>query len=138
MKLLFVAISLAFIFDTCDSKKIIKPEALIGRWNPSYQLQTKNADGSWGPWATINTLVALPSMEFTSHGDFLRDGKPGADCCSAGNKFTVANNIITFSDLKSCPQVKCMDCSKWTINQVDSDTLVIEVCDSRSKFSRDK
>ncbi len=137
MKLLIVALSLAFLLDTCDSK-VIEPKELIGKWNPTYQIQNKNPDGRWGPWSTINTFVALPQMEFTRNGDFLRDGKPGADCCSAGNKFTVANNVITFTDLKSCPQVKCMDCSKWTINQLDSDTLVIEVCDSRSKYSRGK
>ena len=137
MKLLFVAFSLAFILDTCDSKTI-QPQKLIGKWNPAYQVQNKASDGSWDKWTTINTFAALPPIEFTADGNFLRDGKPGADCCSAGNKFTVSDNIITFSEFKSCPQVKCKDCSKWTINQLDSDTLVVEVCDTRSKYFRSR
>lgn len=137
MKLLFVAFIMALVLDTCQSDSI-SPKELIGVWNPAYQIQNKNPDGTWGQWLTINTLIALPPMEFTIDGKFLRDGKPGAACCSAGNKYTVKDNTIIFSDFMSCPNIRCMDCSKWVINQLDFEILVIEVCDSRSKYVRGK
>lgn len=137
MKIVFLAFIMALALDTCQSDSI-SPNKLVGVWNPAYQMQNKNPDGTWGKWSTINTFAALPSMEFTIDGKFLQDGKPGADCCSAGNKYTVAENIIKFSDFKDCPQVRCMDCRNWTILELDSDTLVIEVCDSRSKYTRNK
>ena len=57
-------------------------------------------------WETINTLVALPTIEFTADGKFLSDGKPGADCCGwIGNKYTLKDSKITFSDFNPCPNV---------------------------------
>lgn len=127
----------ALIFVACESK-LIAPEKLVGVWWPTYQMQTKESNGKWGPWTTINTLVALPNMEFTIEGRFLRDGKDGADCCTAGNKYAVSENIITFSETKSCPQVSCANCNDWKIVNLNDDTLILEVCSSRSKYVRGK
>ena len=75
MKQLIVAISITIGLIACQSD--ISPKKLIGVWSPTYEVQYKESNGKWGKWVTINTLMALPNIEFTAHGDFLRDGKPG-------------------------------------------------------------
>lgn len=137
MKTLLIGFVIAITFNMCDSDTIA-PKKLVGKWAPAYQIQNKNADGTWGPWTTINTFVALPTIEFTSKGDFLTEGNPGAGCCYAGNKFTVSDNVITFTENKSCPEVRCAKYTEWIIQRLDSDTLVTEVFNSRSKYSRAK
>lgn len=137
MKSLITIFGLAFILFACDSSKI-KPKDLIGEWEHTYQIQTKNADGTWSAWSFITVYVALSNIEFTRDGKFLRGGQPGADCCSAGNLYTVNKNVITFSDFLSCPQVRCMDCHEWTINSLEDDTLVLESCNTRTKYVRAK
>jgi hypothetical protein len=137
MKPLYTLLGIVLFFIACEADIII-PEKLLGKWDPTYQIQTKTSDGNWGPWTIINTLVPLPTIEFTPKGRFLTDGKDGGDCCYAGNKFTVSNNIITFSDIKSCPQMSCSNCIQWGIQRLDSDTLVLEACNTRSKYVRAK
>ncbi len=127
----------AFAFAACQKDAVV-PEKLVGKWNHTYQIQTKTTDGSWSQWQYISTFAALAPIEFTANGRFLRDGKDGAECCSAGNKFTVVNEKIIFSDLKSCPYASCMPCSEWGIPRLDTDTLVVESCGTRVKYSRAK
>lgn len=137
MKKLIFVIGLASIISSCKSD-IIVPEKLIGKWNHAYQVQYKTSDGTWGPWNSFVTIAAIPPIEFTAKGKFLRDGKPGAECCTAGNKFTVLNNTIIFSDLMSCPQMSCIPAPRWQITRLDTDTLVVEAASVRSKYSRAK
>lgn len=126
-----------FAFAACQKDAVV-PEKLIGKWNHTYQMQIKTTDGTWSSWQIITTFAALPQIEFTSNGRFLSDGKEGADCCYAGNKFKVVNEKIIFSDLKSCPYASCMPCTEWGIPRLDSDTLVVESCMTRAKYSRAK
>ncbi|MBA4853594.1 hypothetical protein [Emticicia sp. BO119] len=135
MRKLYNGIVIVLFFFACEAKIII-PEKLIGKWNPTYYIQNKTPDGNWGSWIIINTLVPLPTIEFSAKGRFLTDGKDGAECCYAGNRFSVSNNIITFTDTKSCPQMSCTNCFQWLIQRLDSDTLVLEVCKTRSKYVR--
>ncbi len=137
MKKLIFVIGLAAIISSCKSDVIV-PEKLNGIWNHAYQVQYKTQDGTWGPWNSFVTIAAIPPIEFTAKGKFLRDGKPGAECCTAGNKFTVLNNTIIFSDLMSCPQMSCLPTSRWEITRLDTDTLVVEAASVRSKYSRAK
>jgi hypothetical protein len=137
MKKIYFAFGIVITLIACKSDAIV-PEKLIGEWNPAYQIQYKTSDGIWGSWTTFNTFAALPPIEFTAKGNFLRDGKPGAECCTAGNKFTVSSNTIIFSDLMSCPQMSCLPISKWEIQRLDADTLVVEMASTRSKYSRSK
>ncbi|MFD2520450.1 hypothetical protein [Emticicia soli] len=137
MKSLICIFGLTFLLFACDSSKI-KPKEIIGEWANAYQIQTKNADGKWGPWSYVTIYVALPNIEFTRDGKFLRGGQPGADCCSAGNLYTISNNVIKFSDFLSCPQVRCMDCHEWTINTLKDDTLILESCNTRTKYIKAK
>jgi hypothetical protein len=137
MKRLSIIFGFLATISACKSD-IIVPEKLIGKWNHAYQVQYKTSDGTWGPWNTFVTIAAIPPIEFTAKGKFLRDGKPGAECCTAGNKFTVLNNTIIFSDLKNCPQMSCLPESRWEITRLDSDTLVVETMSIRNKYIRIK
>ncbi|WP_337040755.1 hypothetical protein [Emticicia sp. 17c] len=139
MRLILFILAGSLFLTACQPKAIV-PAKLIGEWNPTYQIQERTTDGTWGPWTTISTFAALPSIEFTADGRFLREGKEGADCCYAGNRFTVSDNTIFFTEFKSCPQVRCANCTTWQINRLEADTLVIEACDigPRSKYARKK
>lgn len=136
MKLITLFISLLLI--ACTSKDI-NPKEIVGKWAPNYMLQTKNADGSWGDWVTINTLIALPVIEFTSDGRFLTDGKPGANCCYAGNKYSISGNTINFTEKLNCPNISCVSNSGWIIYSLKSDTLILETNNgARNKYTKTK
>ena len=120
-----------------NSSKVSASE-LVGKWAPTY-IQKSKAEGS--TWTTINTLVALPVIEFTADGKYLSDGKPGADCCGiVGNKYSLNDNKITFSDFSTCPDAICLAvvCDGWKVQKLESDTLVIESCFNYSKFVKTK
>jgi len=136
MKTILSLLFTLLIISACEKNSI--SSTLVGKWNPSYQYQSKNADGSWGPWLTMNTLVAIADMEFTTDGRYLRDGKDGAVCCGPGSKYKVSEDKIIFSDLKSCPNVYCIGCTEWTYTIIEANTLIVESCDTRSKFFRNK
>ena len=135
-KLLFLLTFLVTLV-ACTSSDIT-PTEIVGKWAPSYMIQTKNTDGTWGDWTTINTLIALPVIEFTSNGRFLTDGKPGANCCYAGNKFSISGNVINFTEQLSCPTVSCATNSGWIIYSLKNDTLVIEMYNTRNKYVKNK
>ena len=127
-------------FVTCTSKESMTPASIdiVGKWKPTYLMQSRLANGTYEPWQTINTLVALPVYEFTSDGKFLKDGKSGASCCSSGNKFSMINSKITFTELLPCATA-CPVCDNWTIIEIKNDTLVLEECARvRNKFVRTK
>jgi hypothetical protein len=131
---------LSLLLLACTSKESITPTStdIVGKWSPTYFTSTKNADGTWEPFQKINTFVALPVYEFTSDGRFLKDGKSGASCCSAGDKYLVENNKITFSQQLACATV-CLPCDNWAVIEIKSDTLILEECARvRNKFVRIK
>lgn len=136
MKLTTLIISLFLI--ACASKEDIVPTQIVGKWAPAYILQTKNADGTWGDWTTINTLIAIPVIEFTSDGRFLTDGKPGANCCYAGNKYSISENTIDFTERLSCPNVDCVAYSAWTIYSLKNNVLILETGTIRKKYTKTK
>jgi hypothetical protein len=136
MKLITIIMFLLLI--ACTSKEEIVPNTIIGKWAPTYITQTKQADGTFDAWHTINTLVALPIYEFTSDGRFLRDGKPGETCCSSGNKYSVSGSKINFTELSVCPNVKCALCEYWSIIEIKGDTLILDECFARNKYIKTK
>jgi hypothetical protein len=135
MKLTTLIISL--LFTACSSKENIAPTTIVGKWAPTYITQTKQADGIFSAWYTINTLIALPVYEFTIDGRFLRDGQPGGACCTSGNKYSVSENKIIFDDRPICPTVKCA-LYDWTIIEIKGDTLILEENNTRSKYVKTK
>ncbi len=147
MKLLSLSIVFVGMLVACNSAGIVTPldanaqknaNSLVGKWNPTYLQKTKDPNAQW---TTINTLVALPTIEFTADGKFLSDGKPGADCCGfVGDNYTFSNNKITFSGFRPCPDVLCVAavCDGWKVESIVNDTLTLESCFNLSKFVRAK
>ena len=108
--------------------------AIVGKWSPTY-ITTSKGDNT--NWHTIQTFVALPTIEFRADGKFLKDGQPGADCCGlTGNSYAVTATKITFSDKKTCPEVACLAiyCEGWQFEKATGDTLIFEDCFSRMKY----
>ncbi|GAB3510053.1 hypothetical protein [Emticicia fontis] len=136
MKKLLITLATLLSLFACKSDAIV-PEKLVGKWFHTNQVQYRIADG-WGPCNTFVNITANPPIEFTAKGNYLRDGKPGAECCTAGNKFTVLDNIIKFSEVQDCPQMSCIPCREWSILSLDSDTLIAESCGLRVKYARIK
>ncbi len=128
---------IAFLLIACASKEDIAPNTIVGKWAPTYKVQSKQADGTFGPWGTINTLVALPVYEFTSDGQFLRDGKPGGKCCSSGDKYSVSGNKITFDTPPICLTARCT-IYDWIIVEIKGDSLILEEYNLRSKYVKIK
>lgn len=137
MKQLLATLSIIIVLGACNSNHI-SPKELVGRWSPTYQVQKKNTDNSWSQWSAIDTTRELPDIEFTIDGKFLVDGKPGAACCSSGNKYAVSGNIIVFSEFVDCPNFRCMPCYEWQIKELDAQTLVLESCNMRHKYTKAK
>ena len=128
------------LFIACTSKESITPIStdITGKWSPTYITQSKNADGTYEPFHKINTFVALPVYEFTSDGKFLKDGRSGASCCSAGDKYVIDNSKITFSQTLACATI-CFPCDNWAVIEIKNDTLILEECARvRNKFVRMK
>jgi len=140
-----IAIFISILLVACTSKEDsltildVVNINIVGKWAPTYLTQTKNADGTFGEWHQINTFVALPVYEFTNDGQFLTDGKPGANCCFAGNKYSVAVNKISFTEAIYCPNAICVNCpASWTITEIKGDTLILEECTTRNKYVKIK
>ncbi|MFD2520451.1 hypothetical protein [Emticicia soli] len=139
IKSITTILGIALALYACDPKNNnIEPKELVGEWAHTYQIQTKEANGNWSGWNHYNALVAIPNSEFTIDGRYMREGKEGAECCTAGNKYAVAGTTITFSDTKSCPQMSCRPCNQWEIVSLNADSLILEMCDVRNKFARVK
>lgn len=136
MKKLLITFATSLSPLACESDVVV-PEKLVGKWFHTNQVQYRTSDG-WGQWNTFVNITAIPPIEFTIKGNYLRDGKPGAECCTAGNKFRVENNVIVFSDVMDCPQMSCMPCREWSLLKLDSDSLVVESCGLRIKYARIK
>ena len=123
---------------SCTSKDIA-PTEIVGKWAPTYMIQRKNSDGSWGAWGAIYTLIALPVVEFTSDGRFLSDGKSGANCCYAGNKYNYSGSKLVFTEFLNCPNVDCLSCgSYWDDVKIIGDTLIYTACSGRGKLVKTK
>lgn len=118
------------------SKNNLKISAgIVGKWSPLYLSLID------GKWQSINTFAALPEIEFTANGNFLSDGKAGADCCGfVGNKYNIIGNKIKFSDFKYCPNVSCiaMVCDGWVADEIVGDTLTLTDCFGKSKYLKVK
>lgn len=133
----FITLIIAIFLIACTSKEDIAPQSILGKWAPTYITQTRQADGTFDAWHTINTFMALPVLEFTSDGKFLRDGQPGGACCSSGNKYSVSGDKILFDERPVCPTVKCA-LFDWTIIEIKGDTLILEEFNTRNKYVKTK
>jgi hypothetical protein len=104
---------------------------IIGRWAHTYQIKEKNSKGTFGKWITINTLVALPVLEFTKDGRILWDGKETTACCQFKTFDEKTNNILQLSNMvnsPACAAVDCAACDTWQYT-ISKDILVLEQCE---------
>jgi hypothetical protein len=134
---LFILIFLILI--SCKSSEI-DPTSIIGKWEFTGITQYNKFDGTFSPWRVNPTFVAVPNSfwEFTKDGYFFRNGKPGAECCSGGNKYSVSGNKISFTETLGCPNVSCLACGGWQIEKIDVDTLILDECYGKNKYVRKK
>ncbi|MFC0185464.1 hypothetical protein SAMN04515674_103249 [Pseudarcicella hirudinis] len=137
MKALFFALITTLLLNGCSKSNDVKPNDLVAKWSHTYQLQSKNQDGTWGEWYTINTFMAIPPIEFTADGRILYDGKPSEACCTFRN-YQLNNKQIKLSNPVSCPAVDCFSCGDWSVNKLENDTLILETCNNRAKYVRIK
>ncbi len=132
---------LTIFFSICACKKDdSKPSLLHKTWNFSYKTRQKDKDGNFGPWLTINTLVAVMPIEFKPNGDYLVAGKKSISCCDFG-RYTIKNNIINlFSGSETgCELVACpLPCNIFEIKTITKDSLVLESCSTQNLWLANK
>ena len=136
MKILFFAFIFHSLVFNCTLSNDVSPDKLIvGKWDPTYQIQNLNADGSWSEWITINTLIALPTYEFTEKGRFLINGKIDESCCLPGSFFKLNGEKISFQYEKTpdCSTIKCASSTEKTVFSVDEKFLVLIESNGRVK-----
>jgi hypothetical protein len=126
---IFTAMLLLLSLQACNTDKV-EPNELIGKWNPSYETRTKDANGNYGDWLTINTLIALPVISFTADGrlQYLQERQVVNGCCTYQH-YSVSEDNIKLSDLFPCPTVRCaFICSDWKIIRLNENVLELEIC----------
>ncbi|MEA5404030.1 hypothetical protein VB776_13960 [Arcicella sp. DC2W] len=142
MKTLCLSLISFFVLLSCKSKEEIAPNGLVGKWVATGFTQSMSQDSTWSTWRVNPTFAAAkPSIwEFTNNGKFLRDGKPAAECCFAGNRYAVSGNKITFTEYPDCSNVYCYYCgiNYWEFSKPTNDTLIIQQCFTRNQFVRVK
>ena len=133
MKLTAVLLITILAIISCKSVEI-NPTDIIGKWKPQYLIPYNFNDDTWGKATLVDSLSNNYVFEFTTDGKFLINGKPGGSCCSAGDKYSISGNEMTFSELlssKDCQNVFCAKCSKWNIDKITNETLILEECNKR-------
>ena len=126
------------LISSCKSDEIKSLNELVGKWSHTYFVQTKEQNGKWSEWHQINTLVALPILEFTANGKILWDGKPANSCCQYLS-YIIDNEQIKLSDLTEASNLcDCILCDKWKIEKLTEDVLEIEQCFGKARYTRIK
>lgn len=126
MKRNFFIFLLVIVASSCEKSQEILPP-IVGKWEHTYEVQYLNQNGTWSEWIPINTLLALPSYEFTKKGRFLYDGKIYEACCLPGSFFTLNGDQIAFhfENTPDCRTVKCANKNEKTVVSVDETTLIL-------------
>lgn len=136
MKILFFFFLFQTLVYSCTKSNEVSPNlSIVGKWEHTYQIQNLNVDGSWSEWMTINTLIALPTYEFTEKGRFLINGKIDESCCLPGSFFKLNGEIISFQYEKApdCSTIKCANANEKTIFSIDKNVLVLIESNGRVK-----
>lgn len=132
MKSIIIVCFTFLVIISCKSIEI-NPNDIIGKWLPSLYIPYNSKDDTWGKAYPVNSLSKNYIIEFTNDNKFLINGKPGGACCYAGDKYSISGNEIIFSELNfNCLATQfCYNCGKWTIEKLDSETLILEECNKR-------
>jgi hypothetical protein len=138
MKNLVIYLGLFLTIISCKNDGIVNGNNLVGKWSHTYFVQTKEQNGTWSEWHQINTLVALPTLEFTVNGKILWDGKPAKSCCQYLS-YSIDNEDIKLSELTEASNLcDCVLCDTWKIEKLTIDTLEIEQCFGKARYTRIK
>jgi hypothetical protein len=140
MKSIAVIFLTILVVISCKSIEL-DPSNIVGKWRFSGITQYRSSVGTFGDWKIDKTYTNGSILEYTSDGRFLKDGKPGADCCTFGDKYSLSGNKISFTELSRsvyCASVNCYDCSTLTIEKINADSLILEVCYFKNKYVRVK
>jgi len=141
MKTLLSTLCISLFILSCkqDSQSIITPENIVGTWLPTYE----KFDEIEKKWTSIKTTSPLPGLSFGADSSFSMLYTLGSTeyCCGIiGNKYTVEDRVIKFTDRITCPNVKCaqvVNCTGWSIRKLEGDILEINQCpDGIYRFKR--
>ena len=121
---------------SCGFTNVTNKE-LIGKWDNTYEMKSKDADGNWSDWYTINTFAALPQLEFTKDGKILWDGKPADSCCQYLT-YEVKSDKIILGNHTNSELCRCVNCPTWKIEKLTSEVLELNQCYSIVRYSRTK
>ncbi len=137
MKVALIVVYL-FLFISCKIENI-SPSKLVGIWNSSYQIQNRDGNGKWSDWTTLNTFIALQTLQFTKKGEILWNGKQSDNCCTP-RSFTIKDiNIISVKNGNiNCAAVTCLANHYWIIEKLTSDTLEINQFYSKVRYIKIK
>lgn len=138
MKNLIIYLGVFLLLISCKNYEIVNNKGLVGKWSHTYFVQIKEQNGNWSEWHQINTLVALPTLEFTVNGKILWDGKPATSCCQFLS-YKLDNEQIKLNDLTEASALcDCVLCDTWKIEKLTKDILEIEQCFGKARYTRTK
>lgn len=140
MKSITILLFLLLVITSCKSVEL-DPTNIVGKWKFTDIYQSKSSSGNFGNWQKSITISGNPILEFTKNGYFLKDGKPGAECCTFGDKYNLSGNKISFTELSrspSCKLINCYNCVEVIIEKIDADSLILNECYLKNKYVRVK
>jgi hypothetical protein len=131
----YLVILVLFSLQSCQTNTI-DPNGIIGDWGFTYETRSKDANGNYGEWTQINTLIAVPPISFTADGKILYDYKTPDGCCTF-RKYKAKVTQLILSDQVACVNALCSDCSAWKIMRLTNNTLELEICSTtQNRYSR--
>ncbi len=137
MKNSFLSLIIFLLIFSCKKSDISTPANLIvGKWQPTNELQTLLPNGNWGEWTNPSTYQSLPTYEFTKNGKFLLNNEINETCCNPGSNYRIADSNLTFEydKVPDCRTVKCADANSKTIELLDKKYLILVESSGRFKI----
>ncbi len=136
MKSIIILFLLFLVIISCKSNEI-SPADIVGKWKSISQILEHDINGNY-------VLQPISIIEFTSDRQFLNNGRLGAGCCYAGNKYTLSENKIIFIEQSDNGCTKgvatdCDPCTKfWVVDKMEGDTLIFTMCSTKRKYVKVK
>lgn len=123
-----------------NAKNIIPAITIIGKWQPTNELQSLQPDGTWSAWSPKSDFKSLPTYKFTKKGRFLLDGEIMESCCQPGSFYKIRGDTLTFNYEKTpdCSTVKCADASTKIILTLTETELILLESNNRYKIKYER
>jgi hypothetical protein len=136
MKNSFLAfILLSLVFSCKESNIFDRTTLIIGKWEPTNELQSLKPDGTWSDWTPASSNKSLPTYEFTKKGTFFLDNEINESCCNPGSFYKLSKDTLTFTYDKApnCSTIKCADANTKIIVQLVENELILLESSGRYK-----